>query len=164
MAEHDPLVDPHVVTWSTVLVESFHRVTGDALAAVPAGLDPSSTARALWEAETVVLSHGTQDDPILNYANRAALRRWACRWDEFVGTPSRTTAAPADRAERATAFERLRELGWTDGYRGVRVDRHGHYFEIDDAVLWEIRDDDGRRLGDGATFSISRDLPGDGAY
>ena len=162
-----PLHDPDVVAWSTLLLESFRRTTGQDLAGVVANHDDVDTALRLYEADAVVLSHGTESDPVLNYANAAALRRWACTWPEFVGMPSRTTAAPAERSARADAFDRMRRTGWADDYSGVRVDRFGRRFEIIGAVLWEIRDPDGRHVGDGATFSTSRNLSaadGNGAY
>lgn len=159
MALPRPVRDPALVDWAVLLVTSYRALTGHDLGGVVAVPHGATTALELFEAPAVVLSHGTEDDPVLNYANAAALRRWACTWPEFVGMPSRTTAEPSERVARAEAFDRMRATGWSDDYSGIRVDRSGQRFEIVGAVIWEVRDAAGNHLGDAATFSQSRDLP-----
>jgi len=43
----------------------------------------------MFLAPYVVVSHGTQDDPILNYGNRVALNLWDLPFENFTKTPSR---------------------------------------------------------------------------
>ncbi len=62
--------------------------------------------RCLFNAPFVVVSHGTESDPILNYGNEKALCLWEMAWEDFVQTPSRKTAEPVHRNERAQLLER----------------------------------------------------------
>lgn len=39
--------------------------------------------------DRVVLSHGTQEDPVLNYANALGLKLWEMDWERLTSTPSR---------------------------------------------------------------------------
>ena len=57
----------------------------------------------------VVASHGLQDDPILNYGNQVALDLWEMNWEQFTQTPSRLTAEPVNREERARMLEQARD-------------------------------------------------------
>ncbi|MDH5580197.1 MAG: MEKHLA domain-containing protein, partial [Betaproteobacteria bacterium] len=57
-------------------------------------------AQALFDAPFVVVSHGTEPDPILNYGNQAALDLWEMTWEQLTRTPSRHTAEPVHREER----------------------------------------------------------------
>ena len=62
-------------------------------------------AHCLFTAPFVVVSHGTEDDPILNYGNEKALCLWGMTWEDFVQTPSRKTAEPIHQNERAQLLE-----------------------------------------------------------
>ena len=55
----------------------------------------------LFFAPFVVVSHDSQSDPHLNYGNHRALALWEMDWEELRNTPSRLTAEPMNRAERA---------------------------------------------------------------
>src|SRR5512135_1453726 len=67
-------------------------------------VDPKLTieeqARIIFHAPFVLLSHNTDAEPILNYANRRGLELFDLTWQELVVTPSRQTAEPVHRAER----------------------------------------------------------------
>ncbi len=80
------------------LLRSFHHWTGRSL--LDAEGTPADTAQKLFEAPFVIVSHGTQPDPILNYGNRKALELWEMNWEQFTQTPSRCTAEPIERQER----------------------------------------------------------------
>jgi hypothetical protein len=110
-------------------------------------------AQELFAAEVVVLAHDDGEDPRLIYANRAALRLWRRRWGEMVGMPSRLTAAPGERRERASALERARRGDALEGYGGVRIDAAGRPFRIEGARLWTLWDRAGRRCGQAACFA-----------
>ncbi len=81
--------------------------------------------------KVVFLSHGTQDDPILNYGNQAALDLWEMTWEEFTGMPSRLTAEPINREDRERFLLQVRQRGYIDTYRGVRISGSGHRFMIE---------------------------------
>ncbi|MGL5096317.1 MAG: MEKHLA domain-containing protein, partial [Planctomycetia bacterium] len=61
---------------SVLLLESFRRVVGRPLLDA-VGDHADADARQLFLAPFVVVSHGVQADPILNYGNQAALDLWA---------------------------------------------------------------------------------------
>lgn len=109
-------------------------------------------ARILYQAPFVIVSHGTGKDPILNYGNQAALQLWEMTWEEFIQTPSRLTAEPVNREERATMLERARRLGYVDDYRGVRISKSGRRFLVEHAVVWTVLDREDP-VGQAATFS-----------
>ncbi len=85
-------------------------------------------AGALFHAPFVVVSHGTEEDPILNFGNQAALTLWETTWEELTNTPSRLTAEPVAQAERARMLAEATEKGYIDHYRGVRISMKGRQF------------------------------------
>ena len=128
----------------------------------PAWRSPAEAeARRLHETPFVVVSHGTEDDPLLNYGNRAALDLWEMPWETFVGTPSRLTAEPVHRDERARLLERTAREGYVDDYAGVRISRSGKRFRIEEAIVWNVVDTEGRKRGQAATFDHWTPLPPD---
>lgn len=113
----------------------------------------------LFEASFVVVSHGVEPDPILNYGNQTALDLWELSWDQFIKTPSRLTAEPDDRAERERMLTQARAQGYYDGYRGVRISSTGRRFRVEQALIWNVIDSSGNRIGQAATFSRWSSLP-----
>lgn len=90
--------DPAIVEWSQLLLNSFrHWVGRDLLERVG---DSDYQAHALFQSPFVVVSHGTEEDPLLNYGNQVALELWELTWERLMKTPSRLTAEPVNRAER----------------------------------------------------------------
>ena len=70
----------------------------------------------------------------------------------LVGTPSRLTAEPVHRDERARLLERTTRQGFVDDYAGVRISRSGKRFRIEQAIVWNVLDGEGRIHGQAATF------------
>jgi hypothetical protein len=79
-------------------------------------------------------------------------------WEQFIKTPSRLTAEPDDRAERARMLERAKLYGYFDGYRGVRISSTGRRFLVEQALIWNVIDPAGNPIGQAATFSRWRNL------
>ena len=146
-----PWLDPVIVQWSQRVLDSYRHWIGRELIERAGGAEFQS--RALFEWPTVVVSHGTEADPILNYGNRAALDLWEMTWEQLVKTPSRLTAEPVNRAEREWMLEQARFRGYIDTYRGVRISSAGRRFLVDNAIVWNVLDPQGQRLGQAATFS-----------
>jgi hypothetical protein len=109
-------------------------------------------SKELFDTPFVLVSHGTQADPILNYGNRAALALWEMSWDEFTRTPSRLTAEAPDREERARLLAAVTAHGFIDDYSGVRISKTGRRFKISDATVWNLISADGTPCGQAATF------------
>ena len=142
---------PAVVEWSRYLIDSYCQWLGQHLVA-PADTD-QLLAQSLFQAPFVVVSHGTQADPILNYGNQTALDLWELDWQQFTQTPSRQTAEPVHRDERADMLTQLHTQGYIDNYQGIRISSRGKRFCIRQAIVWNVVGRDDTRLGQAATFS-----------
>jgi len=148
---------PEWLAQARLLLDSFARLLGRPL--VPHGAGPEETARRLFEAPFVVVSHGTEADPILNYGNAAALALWEMTPGRFTRTPSRLTAEPLHRDERARLLARTLRDGYVDDYSGVRISSTGRRFRIERAIVWNLADDAGHHRGQAATFAAWTALP-----
>ena len=111
------------------------------------------TAQELFNSSMAVLAHNNSGDPALTYANATALRLWQRPWQEMVGMPSRLTAAPSERKERAASLKQALACDAINTYMGIRVDRYGRQFMIRNARIWTLWDEEGRRCGQAAAFS-----------
>ena len=111
---------------------------------------PETAARMLWDHPSLLLSHGTEPDPILNYGNRATLELFELDWDSLVRMPSRLTAEAPDRAERERLFQNVARHGYIDDYQGVRISSSGRRFRIEKATVWTVRNPDGSIAGQAA--------------
>lgn len=138
------------IAQSARILSSYRRWLGRDL--LPPAASPKETARALFEAPFVVLSHGTEADPILNYGNRVALELWETDWATLTQMPSRLTAEPALREDRAKLLADVLAKGYSEGYKGVRISRTGKRFRIERATVWNLLDEDGAPAGQAATF------------
>jgi MEKHLA domain len=140
-----------VTAHSARLARSFKKWTGREL--LPGNFNTSELARKIFETPFVVISHGTEADPILNYGNRAALVLWEMSWDEFTRTPSRLTAEPQNRKERTRLLEIVSQRGYIDDYSGVRISKGGRRFKISRATVWNLVSETGEPCGQAAMFS-----------
>lgn len=139
----------------TLLAESFERSVGRRLAPEGEGAE--------WlysQSPAVVLAHNTEADPRFVYANRAAQACFEYSWDEFITIPSRLSAEAPNRAERARLLDAVAKNGFIDDYRGLRIAKSGRRFWIEKAIVWELIDRGGRRLGQAATFDSWKDEDG----
>jgi hypothetical protein len=140
------------------LLDSYRRLLGREL--IDRSGAPEEQSRRLFEAPFVVLSHGMEPDPVLNYGNRAALDLWETDFAALTATPSRLTAEPVHRDERARLLERVTRDGYIDDYTGVRISTTGRRFFIERATVWNLTDEAGRPAGQAATFATWRFLGG----
>lgn len=151
-----PWTTPAWIAHTQILLDSYQRWTGRIL--VSPNDSQVEQSRALFEAPYVVVSHGTEADPILNYGNRTALKLWQMDLATLLKTPSRMTAEPVHRDERARLLERTSRDGFVDDYQGIRVSSTGRRFQIDQATVWNLVDASGSKVGQAATFSEWRFL------
>lgn len=139
------------VRQAQLLARSFKHWTGRDL--LPASFSPLELSEQLFHTPFVVVSHGTETDPVLNYGNAAALALWEMTWDEFTRTPSRLTAEAPNREERARLLKIVSEHGFIDDYSGVRISRSGRRFRIERATVWNLISETGAPHGQAARFS-----------
>lgn len=116
--------------------------------------DPQIAARRLYYAPFALLSHGTEQDPVINYANHTAQQLFEMQWHEFTQLPSRFSAEAVLQQERNALLQRVNKQGYIDDYSGVRIAKSGQRFKIEDATVWNIQDDDGSYCGQAAMFSL----------
>jgi len=132
------------------LIQSYRRWTGHDL--VDPELSPVEQARALYEAPFVMASHGTEADPVFNYANRAALALFETTWADFTSMASRLSAEPVAREERAQLLARVNQHGFIDDYSGMRISTSGRRFRIQRATVWNVVDARGAPGGQAVVF------------
>lgn len=155
-----PWADPWRVDHAQLLLASFSRLLGREL--MPGNGPAEDLAERLFFSPFAVVSHGTEPDPVLNYGNRAALDLWEMDFESFVRTPSRLTAEPVHRDERARLLARTARDGYVDDYSGIRISRTGRRFRIEQAIVWNVIDADGRLRGQAATFDRWTPVPPEG--
>lgn len=131
-----------------LLADSYARVLGQPLVA-----QHEDMAVALWEAPRVIVAHGTEADPVFFYGNRLALQLFEMDFAAFAQLPSRFSAEPLAREERARLLERVSRDGFIDDYAGVRISAQGRRFRIEQAVVWNLIDSSGCCHGQAATFA-----------
>ena len=150
----DPMIPwqrPEVTDHSSLLLDTYARWLGRELC--PRHGSPEQQAQRLFEAPFAVVSHDTRPDPVLNYGNRVVLDLWELDWERLVITPSRLTAEPDQRDERAQMLERVSRERFGTGYSGERVFTTGRRFRILDGTLWNLSDGQGTLRGQAATFA-----------
>jgi hypothetical protein len=138
-----------------LVVASYFRLTGRRL------IDPIEPDlwQACWSAPRVIVAHGTEADPIFFYGNQLALSCFEMDFATFTQLPSRYSAEPLLREERDALLARVRDHGFIDDYAGVRISASGRRFRIEQATVWNLLDEKGRRHGQAATFEHWRPLP-----
>lgn len=140
--------DPRWVAW---LLASYARLLGRPLE--PARVGDPDLPRWLYEdAPYCLLAHDGGADPRFLYVNRAAQRCFEYEWPELVGMPSRLSAEPDAREERQHFVEQVRQFGYGEGYRGIRIAKSGRRFWIENVTLWNVHDDEGVFRGQAATY------------
>jgi hypothetical protein len=151
MADHvsrpPPPVDDGL---ARLIVDSHGRVVGRPLLEHGEVPDPWS---ALWLAPKAIVAHGTQADPVFCYGNRMALELFELDFAAFTALPSRFSAEPLAREERAILLERVSRFGFIDDYAGIRISSTGKRFRIERATVWNLVDEAGLYRGQAAAFS-----------
>ena len=132
------------------MAQSFQHWTGRTL--LEGEWEPPELARRLYEAPFVLLSHGSEPDPLFNYANLTAQRLWELEWEELIGMPSRKTAEAVARGERSKALGNALRGGFVENYSGIRISSTGRRFLIEHGIIWNVRDEAGALHGQAATF------------
>jgi hypothetical protein len=110
-------------------------------------------AQKLFNANFVIVSHDTARDPMFNYGNQAALDLWEFNWQQFTTLPSRLSAEPLAQIHRDRLLQEVKKQGYIANYRSIRITRTGKRFWVENATIWNVTDDQGKDIGQAATFS-----------
>jgi hypothetical protein len=129
----------HVVHIS-LLVSSFKLLTGKNI--MTSDCDIDTISREIFFAPFAVMSHGLEADPIFNYANQCALDLFEMAWEDFIKLPSRLSAEADSQEERIRILKKVSENGYADDYTGVRISNKGKRFQIKNAIVWNVIDQD----------------------
>lgn len=121
-----------------MLVSSFKLLTGKNI--LVSGIDSDSISRKIFFAPYAVMSHGTEEDPVFNYANQCALDLFEITWENFIKLPSKYSAEADSQGERDRILKQVAENGYADDYSGVRISNKGRRFKIKNATVWNIID------------------------
>ncbi len=132
-----------------LLLDSYQRLLHRSLLE---SVDERDWGRQVFTADFALLSHDTEQDPVFNYANRTALKLFEFSWDELIGLPSRLSAEPVNRRERERLLAKVTARGFIDDYAGVRISKTGRRFRIQNAVVWNVHDEQGVYHGQAACF------------
>jgi len=130
------------------IAESYRRLSGRPL--VSPEDDP---VEALWSAPLAIVAHGTDPDPVFFFGNRSALALFDMDFSAFTRLPSRLSAEPLLRDERASLLERVTRNGIIEDYGGVRISATGKRFRISNAAVWNVTDGSGTPVGQAAAFA-----------
>ena len=141
--------------WLRICSDSLENLTGTSLVDRMDGVERLDEVTA--NERYAVLSHGTQDDPIYNYANRATLLAFQYPEEGFYQLASRNSApAGATRDDRDALVEEFKAKGYGVFPTAIRQTKTGELFEITDISLSNVYNEQGGRVGQMAVFD--RDL------
>src|SRR5882757_2108960 len=140
-----------VIAQTQIMARSLRHWMGRELLA--GTFSPAELAEKVFVAPFVLVSHGTEADPVLNYGNATALALWEMSWEELTRTPSRLTVEAPNREERARLLATVTARGFIDDYSGVRISKTGRRFLIVRATVWNLLTEAGKPCGQAAMFS-----------
>lgn len=146
----------HLENHVMCLLKSFKHWTGNDL--LSSNETIHTLTEMLWKAPFVIVSHGVEPDPLLNYGNQKALELWEMSWEQFIHTPSRLTAEALNQEERARLLLEVTMKGYIENYSGVRISATGKRFMIENAIVWNLLDENMKHCGQAATFTQWRYL------
>lgn len=133
-----------------LVLQSYKHWTGNDL--VNMSDSPEEIAQQIFEAPFVLVSHGTEADPIFNYGNREALKTWELSWEEFTKMPSRQTAEEVVQEERNRLLQETEAKGFSN-FSGVRITSTGKRFQIKNGIIWNLVDERNQYCGQAAIYS-----------
>jgi len=144
-------LNPNKITkHAEILIEYYFRYFDEVL--IPSENNPIKMLEALWYADFVVVSHGTEPDPIFNFGNQLALNLFEMHYEDFIQLPSRQSAEPMNQQERSRLLEEVTQQGCIRNYTGVRISATGQRFFIKNAKVWNLFDKQGEFYGQAAMF------------
>lgn len=146
-----------VIHHSQRLLHSFQHWTGRFL--LETSGSEAEIAQQLFEAPFVLVSHGMESDPILNYGNRMALELWELDWEKFTQMPSRKTAEPMVQEERDRLLAETASQGFVGNFSCIRISSTGKRFQLEDGIIWNILDKQNQQCGQAAVCSQYKFIP-----
>ena len=143
-------LQPNIIQHSKRILTTYESITGISL--FDTNHSDEYRSYLLYHAPYVVVSHGTQQDPIFNYANLMAQQLWQFDWNQFTALPSRLSAEVERNKDRQRLLEEASQKGYIDNYSGIRISSKGVRFKIEKVLLWNLKDEINEKIGQAALF------------
>jgi len=141
---------PNVVQQAKVILNTYQKIAG--LALFDTTYSDEYLSCLLYHAPFVVVSHGTEKDPVFNYANLMAQQLWQIDWVQFTQMPSRLSAEPERAEDRQRLLDEAAEKGYSNNYTGIRISSKGVRFKIENVLLCNLKDENENKVGQAAIF------------
>lgn len=132
------------------VLKSYHHWTGKYFYGYRRATE--EIAKEIYNAPFVLVSHGTQADPIFNYANLVSQKLWEMTWEEITSLPSKNSAEPESLEERQRLLDEVTQKGFIDNYSGIRISKTGRRFKVENAIVWNLLDSQNQPYGQAACF------------
>ena len=140
-----------VILYNKKMLDSFNKWLGYELIK-RTNLDETDS-KTLFESPFVVMSHGTETDPVFKYGNKKTLDLMEISWDEFIKMHSKYTAEPVLQEERQKLLDEVTRNGFIRNYNGIRISKTGKRFKVSNAIVWNVLDEHENYCGQAATFN-----------
>ncbi len=139
----------------SIIVRSYLQLVGVQmpLCRMAHGSLDMGSAKALFNAPFALISHGTENEPVFNYANKTAMRLFNMTWNEIITLQSRYSAEQPNRQQRSQFLHEVKTHGYIDNYSGIRIAKGGRRFYIEQATVWNLIDNNDDYYGQAAMFS-----------
>jgi hypothetical protein len=138
-------------SWVLQISDSLKRVHGKDLFKV---MGVASVDKIHTNDRWCLLSHDTttDDSPLYNYGNRAALEQFLYSEQDFVRLYSYETTPPELRAIRQRDYQTVIDKDFQIIPEATRWNRNQEYFLVKDLLFWNVFNKNGTRVGQAATF------------
>ena len=150
-SKEDIWQQPSIIQWTQLLLDSYRHWMKQEL--IDRGVTFSEQSHQLFESSFVVVSHGMQNDPILNYGNRTALALWEMSWEELTSTRHASPPNLPIRKNVPRCFNGQHNMDSLMIIEESAFQRPGKRFLVERAIVWNVVDDQGQKQGQAATFS-----------
>lgn len=136
-----------------LIVSSHQKLTGKSLISLDdLSKENISLGRLLYEAPFAVLAHDHGEEPVFFYGNLKAQEVFEMNWSELTQLPSRYSAEFTNQAARQYLLDQVAAKGFIDNYTGTRISKTGRRFQIENATVWNLLNQDNEHIGQAATF------------
>ncbi|TVU59214.1 MEKHLA domain-containing protein [Vibrio atlanticus] len=112
----------------------------------------------VWNSHFAIVSHGTEINPLFNFANKKALEIFELNYLDFIGLPSIQTADALAAEDRIMLLNDVNRHGFVKNYSGIRVSAKGKKFQICDAVIFNLFDFEYNYHGQAAIIPSVKDI------
>lgn len=141
-----PYEDGDIILHSLSVIDSYFRATGKPIFPPEANVEIASAAKSLFEAPFVLVSHGTEEDPIFNYGNANALKVFEADWEALMRTPSRAVAPEEQLAARAALLDGAGQ-GVVELKGLVQQSLKGRMILLKEGISWTLKNLEGETFG-----------------